>query len=125
MALNRPESRMSFFFLDASTDEFWPVDDPVSWCLEHARQPVLERASQGLLALTPADKDRIIRLVARRCGLHLMALGPSRVVIHFWVRLADMRPLFKKQGLARPDVAVALCERRHEIITLTIGSEFL
>lgn len=56
---------MSFWFLHTPTGESWPVDDPVAWALENARQPILERAREGLLKLTPSDDQHIIRLVVR------------------------------------------------------------
>jgi hypothetical protein len=66
--------------LNVASGESWPVDDAVAWCLENAQQPILERASAGLLQLTPADGQGIIRLVVRRCRLNLLELRPSRVV---------------------------------------------
>ena len=80
----------SFWFLHAPTGETWPVADPVAWSLENARQPILERASAGLLKLTPADGQRITRLVTRRCRLNFVGastwagyrslLGPTGAV---------------------------------------------
>jgi hypothetical protein len=51
--------------LHAPTGESWGVDDPVTWSLENAGQPVLERARERLVTLTAADPRRVIRLVAR------------------------------------------------------------
>ena len=39
----------SLCFLHTPTGESWAVDDPVAWSLANARQPILERASAGLL----------------------------------------------------------------------------
>jgi hypothetical protein len=62
----------SFHFIHTDTLNSWPVADPVLWCLDNAREPVLERATEGLLKLTPSDGDRIIRLAVRRCDLNLL-----------------------------------------------------
>jgi hypothetical protein len=51
-----------FFFIHEDSCTFWPVLDPVQWCLQNAHQPILERASQGLRKLSANDGDRIIRL---------------------------------------------------------------
>ena len=90
----------SFWFLHTPTGESWAVDDPVTWSLENARQPILERASAGLRKLTPADDQRIIRLVTRRCRLNLIEIHPGRVVVHYWGQQGqgDLRPFFKRTG---------------------------
>src|SRR5262245_37517725 len=81
----RAEKRSgSFWFLQAGTGESWAVDDPVAWALANARQPVLERASAGLRKLTPADGQRIVRLVTRRCKLNLLEIEPGRIIVHHW-----------------------------------------
>ena len=87
--------------------------EPVAWCLEHAQEPILERATVGLSKLTPADDQRIVRLVVRRCRLNLIELHPGQVVVHHWGQQgrADLRPFFKQHGLARKGVQVALIER--------------
>src|SRR5262249_21204598 len=117
----------SFWFLHAPTGESWPVADPVAWSLENAGQPILERASAGLLKLTPADDQRIVRLVTRRCQLNLLEIGPGRVVVHFWGQQggADLRPFFKQHGLARKVVQVALIGRKRELTTVQGGDDFL
>ena len=116
----------SFWFLHAATGEAWAVDDPVAWSLENAGQPILERASEGLLKLTPANDQRIIRLV-RRCRLNLLELRPGRVVVHHWGQQgrADLRPFFKAHGLARKVVQVALIDRKRETATVQTGDAFL
>ena len=114
-----------FFFLHILSGESWEVADPARWCLENARTPLLERARERLLTLTAADRERIVRLVARRCDLRLVEMGPERVVVHYWVRLSDLREFFQRHGLALEDVAVVLCERKREIVTVTSESEFL
>ena len=53
----------SFWYIHADSCTSWPVADPVRWSLDHAHEPVLERATEGLRKLTPDDGDRIIRLV--------------------------------------------------------------
>ena len=116
-----------FFFIHADTGSSWPVADPVLWCLENARQPILERAKERLLTLTPADSTRIIRLVARRCRLNLLELQRRRVVVHYWgpQGLADLRPFFKAHCLARKDIEVVVRERKREIVTGKQGDDFL
>ncbi len=124
----RAEKRAgSFWFLHAATGEAWAVDDPVAWSLENAGQPILERASEGLLKLTPADEQRIIRLVVRRCRLNLLELRPGRVIVHHWGQQgrADLRPFFKAHGLARKVVQVALIDRKRETTTVQTGDAFL
>jgi hypothetical protein len=117
----------SFWFLHATTGDSWPVEDPVAWALANARQPILERASAGLLKLTPADDQRIIRLVVRRCKLNLLEIGPGRVVVHYWGQQgqADLHPFFKRHGLARNDVRVTLIDRKRETTTAQTGDDLL
>ena len=116
----------SFWFIHADSCTSWPVADPVKWSLEHAHEPVLERATEGLRALTADDGDRIIRLVVRRCRLNLIELHPEQVVVHHWgQQRADLRPFFKQHGLARSQVEVVLRERKKEVATTQHGSDFL
>jgi hypothetical protein len=124
----RAEGRASFWFIHAETGESWTVTDPVAWSLANAGQPLLERASAGLRKLTPADSQRIVRLVVRRCGLNLIELHPGRVVVHHWGQQqgrADLRPFFKYHGLARESVKVALLDRKRETTTFQTGADFL
>jgi hypothetical protein len=118
------DSLARHWFLDARTGAFWPVEDPVRWCLASAHHPLLERARDRLLLLTGDEEDRITRVVVRRCGLHWIDLKPG-LEAHYWSTLADLKPFCRRFGLARPDVRVVLIERKHEVITLTTGSEFL
>jgi hypothetical protein len=117
----------SYWFLQTPTGEAWAVADPVAWSLENARQPILERASEGLRKLTPADDQRIVRLVTRRCKLNLIEIHPGRVVVHFWGTQGqgDLRPFFKQHGLARKGVKVALLDRKRETTTVQTGDAFL
>jgi hypothetical protein len=117
----------SFWFLHAATGESWPVEDPVVWSLKNAGQPVLERARERLLTLTPADRERIVRLVVRRCQLNLIEIQPERVVVHHWGQQgqADLRPFFKQHGLAMKRVQVALIDRKRETTTVQAGADFL
>jgi hypothetical protein len=105
----------------------WPVADPVAWCLENALQPTLERASEGLRTLTSADGERVIRLVVRRCHLNLIEIHPGRVDVHHWGQqgLADLRPFFKEQGLARRDVEVVVRDRKREGFVTQTGDDYL
>lgn len=117
----------SFWFLHTETGEYWPVADPVSWSLDNAQLPVLARAREGLLKLTPADTVRIIRLVTRRCKLNLIEIRPERVVVHYWGQQGqgDLRPFFKTQRLARSGVNVTLIDRKRETSTVRSGEDFL
>lgn len=116
----------SFWFIHADTQASWPVADPVQWSLDHAHEPVLERATEGLRKLTPDDGDRIIRLVVRRCSLNLLELHPDQVVVHHWGQTcADLRPFLKQHGLARLEVEVVLRDRKKEIVTAQTGDDFL
>lgn len=108
------------------TGESWAVDDLVAWCLHNSRQPILKRAQEGLLNLTATDKDRVIRLVTRRCSLNLIEIISDRVVVHHWGQnLADLRPFFKTQGLAQKYVEVVVINRKKETNTVQSGDDFL
>jgi hypothetical protein len=117
----------SFWFLNTATGESWAVDDPVAWALANARQPILERASEGLRKLTPADDQRIIRLVTRRCKLNLIELRPGRVVVHYWGQqgCGNLHPFCKKRGLAKRGVRVTLIDRKRETTTVQTSDAFL
>jgi hypothetical protein len=117
----------SCWFLHTPTGDSWDVADPVSWSLENARQPVLERASEGLSKLTASDTTRIVRLVVRRCRLNLLEIRPGRVVVHHWGQQgqADLRPFFEQHGLARKGVKVVLLDRKREASTIRHGDDFL
>jgi hypothetical protein len=115
-----------FFFIQTDTLNSWSVADPVAWSLENADQPILQRASERLGKLTSNDGERIIRLVVRRCSLNLLELHPGQVVAHHWgLHRADLRPFFKTQGLARPEIDVVLRERKKEVVTTQHGDDFL
>lgn len=117
----------SFWFLHADTGDSWPIADPVAWCLQNARQPVLERAAEGLRKLTPSDGDRTVRLVVRRCRLNLIELQPEYVAVQHWGTqgLADLRPFFKTKGLARKNIEVTLRDRKKESTVKQTGESFL
>jgi len=115
-----------FHFIHTDTLNSWPVADPVKWSLDHAHEPILERAAEGLAKLTADDGDRIIRLVVRRCRLNLLEVHPEQVVVHHWSsQRADLRPFFKQHGLARSQVEVVLRERKNEVATTQHGDDFL
>jgi len=115
-----------FHFLHADTLNSFQVANPVQWSLDHAHEPILERAAKGLLKLTPDDGDRIIRLVVRRCSLNLLELHEEQVVVHHWAsHRADLRPFFRTHRLARPDVEVVLLDRKKEIVTAQTGDDYL
>lgn len=117
----------TFWFVHAASGASWPVADPVRWSLENARQPILARATEGLLQLTPADGDRIIRLAIRRCHLNLLELDHGQVVVHYWGELGmvDLRPFFKTHELTRPDIEVVLKNRKKESVTTQPGDDYL
>jgi hypothetical protein len=118
----------SYWFIDADTLQSWPVADPVAWSLENASQPVLERATEGLLKLTADEGDRIIRLVVRRCRLNLLELRPGQVVVHHWGQqgVADLRRFFKAHRLAGSRIKVVLRDRKREnSVTTRTGDQFL
>ena len=117
----------NFHFLHTDTLNSWPVADPVQWPLQNAHEPILARAADGLATLTPADGDRIIRLVVRRCPLNLLEVHEHRVHVQFWGTngQADLKPFFKTHGLARPEMEVVLRDRKKETITTKFGDEFL
>jgi hypothetical protein len=75
----------------------------------------------------PADPQRVIRLVVRRCRLNLLELRPGRVVVHFWGTQgqADLRPFFKQHSLAKQGVEVFLIDRKRETTTAQTGADFL
>lgn len=115
-----------FWFVHADSCTSWAVADPVRWSLDHAHEPIMERAREGLAKLTPDDGDRIIRLVVRRCHLNLLELHTQQVVVHHWGQQgrADVRPFFKAHGLARPQIEVILRDRKKEIVTAHTGEDF-
>jgi hypothetical protein len=116
------------WFLQVQLVAGWPVADPVAWCLENAHQPLLEPARDRLLVLdAQADPERIINAALRRCGLNLVEVGSLErvVIIHFWTALADPRPLFKEEQLARPEVRVAHLRRKNGAVIIQIGDNFL
>jgi hypothetical protein len=103
------------------------VGDPIGWALEHAHEPILERARERLVTLDAADPQRIIRLVVRRCRLNLLELRPGRIVAHHWGQQGqgDLRTFFKPHGLARKSVQVALIDRKRETTTVQTGDALL
>lgn len=117
----------SCLVLHADSGSSWSVADPVEWALAHASDPVLERAREGLEKLNPADGDRVIRLIVRRCRLNLIELRRRKVVVHYWGQhgLADLRPFFKSHGLARRSVKVVLRDRKRELVSRKTGDDFL
>lgn len=120
-------NRRLYWFLNTSTGESWPVDDPVAWSLENARQPILERARERLVTLDTADPQRVIRVVVRRCHLNLIELQPGQVIVHHWGQQGqgDLRPFFKTHGLTRKGVNVTLLDRKRELTTVQTGEDFL
>src|SRR5262245_36819108 len=96
----RAEGGPVLWFLHTPTGKSWAVDDPVAWCLENARQPILERARERLVTLDAANPQRVVRLVV-------------------------LRPFFKQHGLARHHVAVVLLDRKREVTTLQTRCDFL
>ncbi len=117
-----------FWFVPAdSSNSPWAVANPVAWSLENARQPILERASEGLAKMRPEDGNRIIRLLVRRCRLNLLELRPKKVVVKYYGQQGqvDLRPFFKQKGLAHSQTEVVLHDRKKDIITMKHGDDFL
>jgi hypothetical protein len=113
-------------FIRVAAGESFPVDDPVAWCLEHACDPLLERARDRLLQCDcRTDPQRVLNVIFRRCGLNLAEVRPDRLVVHHWTALADIRPFCKSQRLARHDVRVALVRHRNGLVTVQPGDDFL
>jgi hypothetical protein len=113
-------------FLHAVTGDTFPAGDPVGWCLERARTPLLAMARERLLqCVGRTDGDRILNVVLRRCDLNLIELRTDRVTVSYWTRQADLHPLLKAQGFLRPDVQVSLVRRKTGQITITPGDQFL
>jgi hypothetical protein len=121
------KAKSGYFFVDTTTPKHWQVHDPVRWSLENADQHVLQDAAKGLSGLTVTDGDRIVRLVVRRCNLNLVELRPENVIVHYWANdgLADLRPFFKANDLARSEVTVVLRNRKTEAICSQSGERFL
>ena len=116
----------NFHFIHSGTLNHWPVLDPVQWSLEHANDPILARATDGLSKLTTSDGDRILKLVVRRCSLNLLEVLPERAVVDHWgSHRADLKPFFKSHGLARPEIEVVLKDRKKEAVTTLTGDSFL
>lgn len=113
-------------FIHVATGDSFPVDDPVAWCLEHARDQLLERARERLLLCDGrTDPQRILNVVYRRCGLNLAEVRPGRLVVHHWTALADIRPFCKLHRLARADVQVTTVRHRDGLIVVQPGDDFL
>jgi hypothetical protein len=114
-------------FVDTITLKHWQVHDPVQWSLQNAENPILQNAAKGLSGLTVTDGERIVRLVVRRCYLNLVELRPENVIVHYWANdgLADLRPFFKANDLARSEVTVILRNRKTEAICSQSGERFL
>jgi hypothetical protein len=115
-----------FHFIKIDPNHSWPVSDPVAWALKNQGQPILERAAEGLAKLTVNYRNRVVRLIVRRCDLKLLELRPDLVVVHHWGHhQADLRPFFKTHRLARPEIVVELRDRKKETITTMTGDSFL
>ena len=122
------EPKSKWFVVNTWFCDYWPVDDPVTWALENANQPILERARERLVQLSPADGERIIRLVVRRTSLILVEVNGERVVVNYWgqdTRIDSLRPFFTNQGLVRNEIEVVLIERKREISTIRPGDQFI
>ena len=113
-------------FLHVPTGDLFPVRDPVAWCPENARTPLLAAARERLLqCVGRTDRDRILNVVLRRCGLNLIELRCGRVTVSYWTQLADLHQLLKSRGLLRHDVQVALVRRKTGQITVTSTDPYL
>lgn len=116
----------AFYFIHNTTLEAWSVTDPVQWCLDHKTDPRLERAMEGLSARDADERDRIVRLVLRRCGLILVEVELPQVHVQHWGELdGDLRPFFKKQQLTGDDIRVKIRNRKKEFPIEKSGQDFL
>lgn len=117
---------ISSVFVHTVTGNLFPVGDPVAWCLENARSPLLAAARERLLqCVGRIDGDRILNVVLRRCDLNLIELRIGRVTVGYWTRLADLHPLLKARDLLHAEMQVALVRRKTGQITITSGDQFL
>lgn len=116
-----------FWFVQFQPMSWWPVLDPVAWCIDNAHLPLLDPALDRLMSGdVGSDPQRLLNVVLRRCKLNLVEIPTSnRVLQHYWTDLADPRLLFKEQGLARPDVQVALVQHKYGIVVLQPGDKLL
>jgi hypothetical protein len=116
-----------FLYFHTPSGKSWEVSDPVQWCIDNAHGPLLKRARDRLLTLTADDRERVIRLVTRRCRLTLIEIQPARVVIHHWGEdgQGDLRSFLNKESLAKQGVEVFLIDRKREVITASPGDNFL
>ncbi|MFM8273043.1 MAG: hypothetical protein ACKODX_12015 [Gemmata sp.] len=113
-------------FIHAATGNTFPASDPVAWCLENARTPLLGAARDRLLLCSGrTDQDRILNVVLRRCGLNLIAIRPDRVTVCYWTHLADLHQVLKARSLLRHDVQVTRVRRKTGQIALTPGDQLL
>ena len=106
----------------------WAADDPAAWALaRQADLPELEHARERLATLTLDRHENILRVVLRRGPLSLVEVNGAMVTAQHWTRpgKVDLRPFFKANGLARPDVAVTIVYRKKEITENRTGKEFL
>lgn len=120
--------RKRYWFLHTPTGNSWQVDDPVTWSLAHAKEPILARARERLEKVDgQRERQRLIRLVVRRCQLNLIVVLPGSVTVHYWGQqgCGDLRPYFKHHGLARINVAVVLIDRKRELVARKPGDDFL
>lgn len=121
-------SRKQFWFLHTATGDTWQVDDPAAWSLANANQPILARARERLERVDGCkERQRVIRLVTRRCQLNLIEVLSGRVTVHYWGQegCGDLRPYFKRHCLARTNVAVVLNERKRERVIRRPGDDFM
>lgn len=113
-------STPTFHFIHADSCMSWPVADPVLWSLEHAHEPIVARATEGLSKPTECDGDRIIRLVVRRGSPNLLDVQRNKVSVQLRGQkaLTDVRPFFKAHGLARAEIEVALKGGKKQTVTI-------
>lgn len=105
----RPNAMPAYFFLHTTSGRAWPTDDPHRWLLDHRDDPLLAAARERLY-LSPTERDRLIRVTLRRCGLVLLhVVSDERVVAHHWSGpIPDLRRWAKEHGFNRSGVQVVL-----------------
>ena len=90
-----------YYFLFRDTGRSWQISDPVAWCLDHAGTPLLAPAADRLLE-SPDEPDRLIRVVLRRCGLVLVSITASNILVSYWGEPApDVRAFAKDHRLGK------------------------
>lgn len=125
-------------------------DDLAVWIEENIDGPVLASAHDALRETDDLWRRR--RLIARRSRLAIIEINPTDVALpdrlsctprdlrrtadqpttraririgHWWKRFGDMRPFFKLNGLAKPEIEVEVVNLRLKTVSKRRGSDYL